>query len=126
MALQNAYEYDGTAMVPTKWIGIKLTPQCDICEARGCNGHGKGELETKAFSRKVEVKTYKEVAEPKLIPIPAEERKAFKAYLEDGSGKLNGSDIAEYMDPKIEYISTNSLEVTFKTGPNVRGRHESE
>lgn len=60
MALQNAYEYDGTAMVPTKWIGIRLTPRCEICEARGCDGHSKTELELKAFCREVDVTHYKE------------------------------------------------------------------
>ena len=58
MALQNAYEYDGTAMVPTKWIGIKLEPRCEVCEARGCNGHGKSEIELKAFCQETIASNY--------------------------------------------------------------------
>jgi hypothetical protein len=47
-------------------LALNLLLQCEICEARGCNGHGKNERETKAFSRGVDVSVYKDVAEVRL------------------------------------------------------------
>src|SRR5271170_5035758 len=105
--MQHAYEYQvhydnnddedlsgSGGMTPTKWIGIKLEPQCDICEARGCHGHGDNEIELKAFCRKTDVDNFELTSEyqsysreiSKDAPIPSyikteQERAAYIEYL---------------------------------------------
>ena len=111
---QSTYEYNGTAMVPTKWIGIRLTPRCEICEARGCKGHGQSEIELRAFVSDIPYKTIKDVKTSTYRIIPSEERAAYRAYLSDGSGDKSGKDVLDYIKPnKDVFIDSEEGAETF-------------
>lgn len=67
--------------------GIILRPKCEVCNSRGCKGHGESEIELKAYCDKIDSEGIKAKASSVRV-LSSQERRELNAYLADADSNI--------------------------------------